>query len=66
MLASSLDWSISLWNPFHSDRLLASINYNDNYVFDVKWHPTLLGVFASCDGDGNVDIWSISNLEEPK
>ena len=66
LLSSSFDWSITLWNPFKTVEPLNKIEFSENYVFDVKWNPVEYTMFASCDGDGFIDVWGLNNLEEPR
>lgn len=33
-------------------------------MYDVQWSPMHPGVFASCDGDGFVDVWDINKDTE--
>jgi dynein intermediate chain len=66
LLASSLDWTISLWNPnLYTEPIYQFYGSND-FVYDVKWNPFQPNIFAACDGDGNVDVWGLNNFEEPK
>jgi dynein intermediate chain len=32
----------------------------DDYVFDVKWHPSHPAVFGSVDGNGKFDLWNLN------
>ena len=32
----------------------------DDYVFDVKWHPSHPAVFGSVDGTGKFDVWNLN------
>lgn len=65
-LTCSFDWSIKLWmvKPYQSPVL--TLDCFEDYVYDVKWHPTHPGCFASCDGEGHVALWNINqNTESP-
>jgi dynein intermediate chain, cytosolic len=33
-------------------------------VYDVQWSPIHPSIFASCDGDGFIDIWDINKDKE--
>ncbi|EIN06184.1 cytoplasmic dynein intermediate chain [Punctularia strigosozonata HHB-11173 SS5] len=32
----------------------------DDYVYDVKWHPTHPALFGSVDGSGRFDLWNLN------
>lgn len=35
-------------------------------MYDVQWSPMHPSIFASCDGDGFVDVWDINkDIESP-
>jgi len=64
-LSSSFDWSVKLWSLKQASPLL-SIDIFEDYVYDVRWHPTNPAVFASVDGEGHVDLWNLNrDLESP-
>jgi len=64
LLTSSLDWTIKLWYPkVRSDPLL-TLEASQEYVYDVQWSPIHPSVFASCDGDGYVDVWDLNRDNE--
>ncbi len=67
MLTSSIDWTIKLWYPKIRADALYTFESAQEYVYDVQWSPVHPSVFASCDGDGYVDIWDINkDMESPQ
>lgn len=39
---------------------------SQEYVYDVQWSPVHPAVFASCDGEGYLDIWDLNrDIEAP-
>lgn len=66
VLSCSFDWSVRLWNVKQHQAPILSLDCFEDYVFDVRWHPTHPGVFSSVDGEGHVDLWNLNaNLESP-
>mmetsp|Transcript_4964 Transcript_4964/g.12044 ORF Transcript_4964/g.12044 Transcript_4964/m.12044 type:complete len:669 (-) Transcript_4964:57-2063(-) len=62
----SFDWSIKVWMVKQYQLPVLSLDAFEDYVYDVKWHPTHPGVFASVDGEGHVDLWNLNqNIESP-
>lgn len=39
---------------------LYSFDEADDYVYDVKWHPSHPAVFGSVDGSGRFDLWNLN------
>lgn len=39
---------------------LHSFEEADDYVFDVKWHPSHPALFGSVDGTGKFDLWNLN------
>lgn len=64
MLSASLDWCIKLWHPKIRNDPILSFESSQEYVYDVQWSPVHPSVFASCDGDGFIDIWDINKDSE--
>ena len=61
-----MDWSIRLWNPKRINRSVYTFESAEDYVYDAQWSPTHPSVFASCDGEGNIDLWDIvKDIEAP-
>jgi len=67
-LSCSADWTVKLWNSkdtvfvhdFHSVDLSDVVN-------DVAWSPNSSTVFASCTGDGRVEVWDLDySVIDPK
>ncbi|KAJ7576962.1 cytoplasmic dynein intermediate chain [Mycena floridula] len=68
-LTCSVDWTVKLWQakslakPSTSPHPIApiySFDEADDYVYDVKWHPTHPGIFGSVDGSGRFDLWNLN------
>jgi dynein intermediate chain len=64
MLSSSYDWSIKLWYPKIRTDPLMTFEASQEYIYDVQWSPVHPAVFASCDGDGALDVWNINQNHE--
>lgn len=65
-LTSSFDWSVKLWMVKQYQQPVLSLDIFEDYVYDVRWHPSHPAVFSTVDGEGNVDLWNLNrNLEEP-
>jgi hypothetical protein len=45
---------------------ILSLEYAEDYIFDVKFNPVNPFLIASIDGEGFLDIWIFDNKEEPK
>jgi len=57
---------MNLWSKNENDGPIVSFDLNDDYVYDVKWHPTNPSVFACVDGVGKLDFWDLNkDLEFP-
>ena len=68
-LTCSVDWTVKLWRakslakPSTSSHLLPpvySFEEADDYVYDVKWHPSHPAIWASVDGLGKFDVWNLN------
>jgi len=68
-LTCSVDWTVKLWRakslakPSTSNHLVPpvySFEEADDYVYDVKWHPSHPAVWASVDGLGKFDVWNLN------
>lgn len=65
-LTCSFDWSVRLWNVKQHQSPILSLDSFEDYVYDVRWHPTHPAVFSTVDGEGHVDLWNLNaNLESP-
>ena len=61
-----MDWTVRLWNPKKYNRSIRTFESAEDYIYDVQWSPTHPSIFASCDGEGNIDIWDIvKDIEAP-
>ncbi|KAF8492500.1 dynein intermediate chain [Gautieria morchelliformis] len=68
-LTCSVDWTVKLWrkstankptNTAQSISYLYSFDEADDYVYDVKWHPSHPAVFGTVDGSGKFDLWNLN------
>lgn len=69
-LTCSVDWTIKLWRArslakaasttVHHVAPVYSFEEADDYVYDVKWHPSHPAVWASVDGSGKFDVWNLN------
>ena len=60
LLSSSVDWTVRLWDLQLRPKPLMSFASNSDYIYDVQWSPTHPAVFATADGSGAVDVWSLA------
>jgi dynein intermediate chain len=66
MLSSSMDWTVKLWYPKIRTDPLITFESSQDYVYDVQWSTVHPSVFATCDGEGYVDVWDINrDIEAP-
>ncbi|KAG8978583.1 hypothetical protein FRB93_010957 [Tulasnella sp. JGI-2019a] len=68
-LTCSVDWTTKLWRTksaakpstsAHTISPLYSFEEADDYVYDVKWHPSHPAMFGSVDGSGRFDLWNLN------
>ncbi|RXW20680.1 hypothetical protein EST38_g5183 [Candolleomyces aberdarensis] len=68
-LTCSVDWTVKLWRAksltkpstsLHHIPPLYSFDEADDYVYDVKWHPTHPASFGTVDGSGKFDLWNLN------
>ncbi|KAI0924765.1 hypothetical protein AcW1_006784 [Taiwanofungus camphoratus] len=68
-LTCSVDWTVKLWRakslakPSTTANNIApiySFDEADDYVYDVKWHPSHPAVFGVVDGSGKFDVWNLN------
>ncbi|KIJ55396.1 hypothetical protein M422DRAFT_23993 [Sphaerobolus stellatus SS14] len=67
-LTCSVDWTVKLWrktngkasNGIQSISPLYSFDEADDYVYDVKWHPSHPAIFGTVDGSGKFDLWNLN------
>jgi len=67
-LTCSVDWTVKLWrkgsgkpsNTVQSIPYLYSFDEADDYVYDVKWHPSHPAMFGTVDGSGKFDLWNLN------
>jgi dynein intermediate chain, cytosolic len=67
-LTCSVDWTVKLWrkaggkpsNTAQSIPCLYSFDEADDYVYDVKWHPSHPAIFGTVDGSGKFDLWNLN------
>ncbi|KAH9852044.1 dynein intermediate chain [Lenzites betulinus] len=72
-LSCSVDWTVKLWRAKSLAKPstavthvppLYSFDEADDYVYDVKWHPTHPALFGTVDGAGKFDIWNLNHDTE--
>ncbi|KAI9464161.1 WD40-repeat-containing domain protein [Boletus coccyginus] len=72
-LTASVDWTVKLWRakslakPSTAASAIApiySFDEADDYVYDVKWHPTHPALFGTVDGSGKFDVWNLNTDTE--
>ncbi|KAI0726724.1 WD40 repeat-like protein [Fomitopsis betulina] len=68
-LTCSVDWTVKLWRAKSLAKPSTTVNpispiYSfdeaDDYVYDVKWHPSHPAVFGVVDGSGRFDVWNLN------
>ncbi|KZP26626.1 WD40 repeat-like protein [Athelia psychrophila] len=68
-LTSSVDWTVKLWRAksltkpsttVHPVAPMYSFDEADDYVYDVKWHPSHPASFGTVDGSGKFDVWNLN------
>ncbi|GBE86492.1 Dynein intermediate chain 1 [Sparassis crispa] len=68
-LTCSVDWTVKLWRakslakPSTTANIiqpLYSFDEADDYVYDVKWHPSHPALFGVVDGSGKFDVWNLN------
>lgn len=63
VLTSSLDWSVSVWNPKVSKYPLLTLNDFSDYVMDVAWSNFHPSIFSAVDSTGKISLYNL-NAEE--
>lgn len=72
-LTASVDWTVKLWRAkslakpstaAHAIAPIYSFDEADDYVYDVKWHPTQPALFGTVDGSGKFDLWNLNTDTE--
>ncbi|KAG9312939.1 WD40-repeat-containing domain protein [Chiua virens] len=72
-LTASADWTVKLWRAkslakpstaAHAIPPIYSFDEADDYVYDVKWHPTHPALFGMVDGSGKFDLWNLNTDTE--
>ena len=56
ILSSGSDWRLGLWNgksPLWMKEM-------ESEVYDARWSPTHPSVFATCNGEGSIDLWDLN------
>ncbi|KAG9043909.1 hypothetical protein FS837_008986 [Tulasnella sp. UAMH 9824] len=68
-LTCSVDWTVKLWRTRSAAKPstsattitpLYSFEEADDYVYDVRWHPTHPALFGAADGSGRFDLWNLN------
>ncbi|KAI0644189.1 dynein intermediate chain [Trametes meyenii] len=72
-LTCAVDWTVKLWRAKSLAKPstvvshvypLYSFDEADDYVYDVKWHPTHPALFGTVDGAGKFDVWNLNHDTE--
>jgi len=63
LLSTSADWGIGLWHPKSRKDPVLLIDGEVEY-YDAQWSPVHPSVFATCNGNGQIDIWDIAKETE--
>jgi dynein intermediate chain len=58
-----MDWTFNLWSK-NMDSPLLTFDLNDDYMYDIKWHPTHPALFTTADGSGKLDVWDLNKDHE--
>lgn len=68
-LSCSVDWTVKLWRaksaakPSTTPQVISpiySFDESDDYVYDVRWHPSHPAIFGSANGSGRFDLWNLN------
>ncbi|EPT00912.1 hypothetical protein FOMPIDRAFT_1162216 [Fomitopsis schrenkii] len=68
-LTCSVDWTVKLWRAKSLAKPSTAVNAispihsfdeADDYVYDVKWHPSHPALFGVVDGSGRFDVWNLN------
>jgi len=67
-LSCSADWTVKLWTAGETDYVFDFHSVDlSGVVNDVAWSPNSSTVFASCTGDGRVEVWDLDySVIDPK
>ncbi|TFK51665.1 WD40 repeat-like protein [Heliocybe sulcata] len=72
-LTCSVDWTVKLWRAkslakpstaAHPVAPVYSFDEADDYVYDVKWHPSHPALFGTADGSGKFLLWNLNQDTE--
>ncbi|OSD02964.1 dynein intermediate chain [Trametes coccinea BRFM310] len=74
-LTCAVDWTVKMWRArglaakpsagaVTQVPPLYSFDEADDYVYDVRWHPTHPALFGTVDGAGKFDIWNLNHDTE--
>lgn len=63
VLTSSLDWSVSLWNPRVSKYPLMTLHDFSDYVMDIAWSNFHPSIFSAVDSTGKLALFDINSEE---
>lgn len=58
MLSTGADWRLGLWHP-HAKEEPLFMHDSECEIYDAQWSPVHPGVFATCDGLGQIDLWDL-------
>mmetsp|Transcript_25244 Transcript_25244/g.25013 ORF Transcript_25244/g.25013 Transcript_25244/m.25013 type:complete len:346 (+) Transcript_25244:499-1536(+) len=63
LLSTAADWRIGLWHPEARKDPLLMIEGEVEY-YDAQWSPVHPSVFATCNGNGQIDLWDLAKDTE--
>ena len=62
LLSSSFDWSVNLYSTRYFQSPVLSLQHYEDYVCDVKWHPSHPAVFTTIDASGLIEVSTESSF----
>ncbi len=60
LLSSSFDWSVNLYSTRYFQSPILNLSHYEDYVTDVKWHPSHPAVFSTIDAGGTIELWNLN------
>ncbi|OVA01601.1 WD40 repeat [Macleaya cordata] len=60
LATSSFDRTVRLWNAAEPSFCLQAYTGHNSHVMSLDFHPKKTDIFCSCDGNGEIRFWNIS------